>query len=86
MSNIKHRVTIEIELPEDYPDLCWTSEGAGPQVFYDLFKKTTETYFFQQICKAMGRTDIDETARKQLVQHLDVQADIARYTQVIEEN
>jgi hypothetical protein len=33
----KHRVTVEFDVPDNTPDLCWEGPHAGPQIFHDIF-------------------------------------------------
>jgi type III secretory pathway lipoprotein EscJ len=52
---IKHTIQLEIILPENISDLCWTSDGCGPQIYQELLK--VEAY--SQISRMLMKHEVE---------------------------
>lgn len=67
---MKHRVLVEIEIPDDYPDLCWTAKGSGPQVVWDLMVTPAMSGMLTR--RGNARSQIDDSAvQKDYISHLE---------------
>jgi hypothetical protein len=44
---VKHTIQLEFTIPENHGDLCWTSEGCGVQMYYDLLVVNAKSQLFE---------------------------------------
>ena len=68
---MKITATVEIEIPDDYPDQCWTSEGCGPQVIHDLLINPARNHYFAMLGKAANWNDLDKATRENFTKTIE---------------
>jgi hypothetical protein len=79
---MKHTVQLEIEIPDDYPDLCWHD---GEQVVFDLLTNPAILYLLNAQISAelyQKEPEVSAESKAEFLRWLDMKEEIIRNIRV----